>query len=310
MEDEINTSASAETDDVQPEQTDTAPDWDFYDPEEDTVQTDEAATDDDGSTDEAEPETLESDTEDSTELETEAEAETQLFDLPDGGKIDRDEAIKGYLRQSDYTRKSTENAEMRKVLEAENQRMQGVINAFTEFLKPLTDSEPDAALAHSNPQLYMQQRAQHEANSKLVKELMEMGEKAQETQKAMSDEDMKQLMTKENRLLAEKMPQTLKPEARQKFFNDAYNVAETLGFSSHELNEVTDHRMFMLAHWAKRGMEADAAAKKAKAKAAKAPPATPNKPGQSARRANNNAEAMRRLSKSGSIQDALLVDFD
>lgn len=300
MEDEIDTSAEAETDDVQPEQTDTAPEWNYYDPDEDTVEDHEAATDDDGSTEAEDPK---------EEAETENEAETQYFDLPDGSRIPQEEAIKGYLRQSDYTRKATEVAEQRRVLESENQRMQGVINAFAEFLQPLLEGGPDPSLAQTDPSRYTQLKAQHDAVQSEVQRLLSIGQQAQRVQQNLSQADMQRIVAQENRALAEKMPETLKEEGRQKFFDAAYGAAEQLGFSKDELNGITDHRAFMLAYWAQEGLKAAEARKKAKGKAAKAPPSAPNKPGARNSR-NRNAEAMRRLSKTGSIRDALAIDFE
>lgn len=302
MEDEIDTSAEAETDDVQPEQSDNAPEWDYYDPDEDTVEDHEAATDDDGSTEAEDPEQ-------EVETETEDEAEAQYFDLPDGSRVSQDEALKGYLRQSDYTRKATEVAEQRRMLESENQRMQGVIDAFADFLKPLVEGGPDPALASTDPARYTQLKAQHDAVQSEVNRLLQIGQQAKQVQSNLSEADMQRTIAQENRALAEKMPETLKQEGRQKFFDAAYTAAEQLGFSQQELNGITDHRAFMLAYWAQKGMQAEEARKKASSKAAKAPPTTPNKPGSKANR-NRNAEAMRRLSKTGSIRDALAIDFE
>ena len=83
-----------------------------------------------------------------------------------------------------------------------------------------------------------------------------------------------------------------------------------MGFTAQELQQATDHRLFKLAHWARKGMAAEKARAAAKAKAQAAPPVAPHKPGQGARAASGNAEAMRKLSRTGSLKDALAVDFD
>ena len=113
-----------------------------------------------------------------------------------------------------------------------------------------------------------------------------------------------------NDKLTNLFPKTATREGRQKFFEDVQSVAGELGYSTDELRGVTDHRLFALAHWAKVGMDAAKAREKAQAKVEKAPPATPRKPGQGAATANRNAEAMRKLGRTGSIKDALAIDWD
>lgn len=314
MTDEINTPAEAGTEDVQADQTETAPEWDFFDPDEDTEDTpDTEATDDDGTETDDDPEATEAETEDEAaegeEEGEESEPEPEYFDLPDGTKVERDEVVKGYLRQSDYTRKSTEVAEMRKALEAENQRIQGITETFVDYLSQMVPQEPDPSLALSDANAYTRQKAQHEAAVAEVKKLIELGEQAEESGNNISEADRQKTLAEENRKLAERFPETATPKGREAFFSGAAEAAKELGFGMDELGQVSDHRMFALAHWANEGMKAAKARDKAKTKAAKAPPATPNKPGQP-KRQNRNAEAMRKLGRSGSIRDALAIDFD
>ena len=105
-------------------------------------------------------------------------------------------------------------------------------------------------------------------------------------------------------------PETSGGKTREAFFNGVQSAASDLGFSNAELSAIRDPRVFALAHWAAKGMAAEKARATAKAKVAAAPPATPRKPGQGARQANGNAEAMRKLARSGSLRDALAVDWD
>lgn len=314
MKDEINTPADAGTEDVQTDQTETAPDWDFFDPDEDTEETAETeATDDDGTETDDDPEATEAKTDDEAEEGEEEgeeqESEPEYFDLPDGTKVERDEVVKGYLRQSDYTRKSTEVAEYRKSIEAESSRIQGITETFVEHLSKLVPQAPDPELALTDPNAYTRQKAQHEAAVAQVQKLIEVGEQAKEAGEALSEADRQKTLAEENRKLAEKFPATTNPKGRDAFFSGAAEAAKELGFSMEELGQVSDHRMFALAHWANEGMKAAKARDTAKQKAAKAPPATPTKPGQP-KKQNRNAEAMRKLARSGSIRDALAVDFD
>jgi hypothetical protein len=315
MEDEFNTPAEAGTEDVQPEQTDTAPEWDYFDPDEDTEEV--AApevTEDDGTTEtEDDPETIEAESEETPSDEEGEEAQeakpADTFELPDGTKVDRDEMVKGYLRQSDYTRKATETAERRRALEAESTRIAGISEAFVDHLTKMIPAAPDQALALSDPNAYTRQKVQHDAAVAQVQQLLELGQQAKATTDTLSAEDRAAAMAEENQKLAMAFPETMNPEGRQKFYGEVINAAEQVGFSQEELGQVTDHRLFVMAHWAGEGMRAAKARSAAKEKAAKAPPVAPKKPSRPQGQIRNR-DAMQKLSRSGSIRDAMQVDFD
>lgn len=316
MENELDTPQGTET--VEPVQSDTIPDYVYHDPDEDTEDdvTPEMTDDDGTETTDDDPETAEASTEDETEEgETEDDGEedpTVYFELPDGTKVASDEALKGYLRQSDYSRKTDELADYRKSLEAENNRIQGITEAFVDHLTQMIPAAPDPSLALQNPNEYTAKKAQHEAAVAQVQKLIEIGEQAKEAGQGISQADRQKLVSEENQKLVAKFPEVAKPRGREAFFKDTSTAAQQVGFSMDELQGVTDHRLFALAYWADKGMKADQAKKTAKAKAQKAPPATPSKPGQppKAQQGKRNAEAMRKLAKSGSIRDAMAIDFD
>ena len=285
--------------------TDTIPDYVFWDPEEDQDTPEPEApemTEDDGKPDEAEdPEEV---TEEAEAEEAEAPKSKVKIELPDGTKIDAEEAAKGYLRQSDYTRKATEVAEQRKTLEAQTNRINGITEAFIDHLSKMIPPPPDQALAYRDPNAYTRQKAAHDAAVAQVQKLVQMGEQVKETTKTLSDADRRKKIAEEDRKLAERFPQTAEPKGRQAFFNAAAEAAQSAGFTLEELSGVTDHRMFTLAHWAKIGMEAQQAKAKAKEKAAAAPPVAPNKPAQNGKPRNKPMPK-----RFGSIRDAVKVDW-
>jgi len=154
MTNENNTPAQAGTDFVQPDQSDTIPDYVFFDPDEDTEEPAEPEMiEDDGADDEeVEAETEEVEAEEAEETEEEDDTSpAETIELPDGTKIDRDEVVKGYLRQSDYTRKTSEVAELRKTLEAETTRINGITEAFIDRLSAMIPAPPDQSLAYTGP---------------------------------------------------------------------------------------------------------------------------------------------------------------
>jgi hypothetical protein len=290
------------TDNDAPEQTDTAPEWDYYDPDEDqdTVEPQEAATDD--GTEEAE-------LTEEPEAEEGAPESVLEIDMGDGTKIAVDELRNGYLRQADYSRKTQELANRRQALEADVARLEGIQQQFIDHLTSLIPPAPDLALAARDPNGYVRQKAAFDAAIAKVQELVALGEQPKAIRSQMSEADQKERLAAEYQMLLQKFPQAGTEHGRQKFLASVREAAVELGFSEEDINSATDHRMYAMAYWAKRGMDADKAAKLAKSKVQAAPQMSPRKPG-SGTEAGRNRDAMAKLSRSGSIRDALKVDWD
>ena len=285
---------------------DTANELTYYDPDDDLDNDDADTSDTPDDEGEAEPE--------ATDVATEAVAayaeDTAVVKLSDGTEMPVAELKNGYLRQSDFTRKTQEVANERKTVQADVERMQRITTAFVDHLSALVPDPPSPALAMTDPAKYVSQKAQHEAAMGQVQKLIEMGSVSKEVGAAMSGADNQRQIQEANQRLVEMFPEAASGAGRKAFFDGVQSAANDLGFSNDDLTAVRDPRVFALAHWAAKGMAAEKAKAAAKAKVAAAPPATPRKPGQGARQANGNAEAMRKLARSGSLRDALAIDWD
>jgi len=304
MSDEYNTPDSG-TDNVNPQAPDTAEDWDYYDPDEDqdTEESPEVAATEDGTEEEA-PEAQVSEEEPEASAAPEARVE-----LANGEKVTVAELVKGYQRQADYTRKSQEIANSRRAIEADAKRIEGITEAFINHLSSLIPAPPSEALALQNPGAYVAQKAQYDAAIAQVQKLVEIGQQPKQISADISAEERNSVIARENNALAERFPETATKEGRTRFFEAVSVAAAELGFSADELSGVLDHRLFSLAHYAKIGMDALKARDKAKAKVAQVPQVSPVKPGKPGNPARN-ADAMRKLARSGSIHDAMKVDWE
>lgn len=232
--------------------------------------------------------------------------------LKGGEQVPLEELKLGYLRERDYRHKTHEIGNKGRALEAMTTRVANSANAIAEFLIQQLPVEPTRALAMRDPNAYTQQKAAFDEALAQVNRLIDMGAEPKQVGQQLSQSANEETLAAESEALAAAFPQTRTDEGRTKFFNDAFGVAEQLGFSKDELKGITDHRMFKLAHYARLGLAAEQAKGKALAKVAQAPPATvkakPN--GQANQNARTNQDAMKRLSKTGSIKDAMSIDFD
>lgn len=304
--DEHDNLAAAGTDAVEPSDADTAPEWDFYDPDDEQGTEEAQPSDAPDDEDAAEPPSEEDGQEEAPAVYADEKAKVKLAD---GSEVAVGELIKGHLRQADYTRKSMAVAEQRKHAEAQASQLEGVLNAFTDFLASQIPDEPSPALALRNPGEYTAQKAQREAALAQVQKLIDLGRAPKQIKSAMTQEAHRELLATENARLADLFPETGTQPGREKFFGNVRAAAEAIGFTAQELSQATDHRLFALAHWAQKGMAAEKAAAAAKAKAAKAPPAMAPKPG-AAGDGRKNRDAMKRLSRTGSMRDALAIDWE
>lgn len=304
MTDETDTPDSG-TDNVTPSDTDTAPDWDYYDPDEDqdTVEPQEAATDEG-------PETADEDPEPEDDEPIEAVIDRLKAENPKLAEHIA-ELEQGALRQADYTRKAQEVANRRKALEADVSRLEGITNAFVEHLSSLVPEAPDPALALRDPNAYVRQKAQHDAAVAQVQKLIEIGTQPKQLADALTQADRAEMLREENARLMERFPTTRSEKGRMEFFRAAASAAEELGYSAEELGQQTDHRAFALAYWARKGMDAAKAKEQAAAAAkGKGKPVIPAKPGATnagLSEISKIREAKKRFEKSRSIRDA--VDF-
>lgn len=291
---------------------DTAEEFTYYDPDEDEPDTDDTesaeATDDDE--EEAEPEVKE----ESTEAVAAYAEDTAVVKLPDGTEMPVAELRNGYLRQSDFTRKTQELSNERERVRADASRIEGITQAFVDHMASLMPAEPDQRLIYSDPVKYTQQKAIYDQALGKIQELIEIGSQPKEVRQQMAQTDQQAAMRSTQEALAQKIPQMATKDGFVRVMGEVAKAANAVGFTNEDLQSALSlpkgAALIELAHWAQKGMEADKAKAAAKAKAEKAPPSKPNKPGHNAGRANKNRDAMKKLARSGSIQDALRVDFD
>jgi len=254
-----------------------------------------------------------------TESEGEAEAETPEVQLTDdvtvdvqGEKLALSELKSGYMREKDYRRKTQEVATTRRDLEALSARVTTSVNAIADFLVKQIPPAPDPSLAMTAPGEFVQRKAMHEAAVAQVDALLAQAGEVKTVENTLTEKQRAELIAQESAKLAEAFPTTATPEGRQKFFDAASSAARELGYTDDEIKTAVDHRMFKLAHYARLGMEAEKAREKAKTKVASVPPVMPQKrpQGQATAKAQANREAMKRLNRTGSLRDALSIDFD
>lgn len=249
-------------------------------------------------------------------VEQEEEAEEQHEEAPatprhrvkvDGKEeeVPLDELIAGYQRQSDYTRKTQEAAELRKAAEAERQQIaqeraryaQGLQQLAQQLQPPQIDWE---ALERDDPFGYVKAVQQEQARQQKAAQVHAEQQRLYQQQQHEDYQQRAAALAEASKRLAERIPEYADPEKRQAVQTAIRTYAQSIGFTADELAEASDPRAVEVLNKARLYDEL-------KARAAKAKPVAVQTaiPGAVRPPPNKAKQAADRLKRSGSDADAL-----
>ena len=294
-------------------------DFDFEEQDRDPAEpaTEETETGDDSETTEAESQEVENPEAEPEGDETEPEGDEAekpeptddvTVKLPTGEAIPLAELKNGYMRDRDYRIKTTQVAETRKGLEAQANRVTQTVDVLADFLAKQLPPEPDPALLYTDPQTHYRQRAIYDAAIAQINAVIELGAAPREAVNKLNDQQRSEILANENARLADRFPMTTKEQGRKEFFDRALKAAAYVGMTAQEVANETDHRRLGIAYLASLGMEALEAKKTAQKKVQGVPAIAPVKrqsATQGAVAAKGRQDALKRLSSSGRLEDAL-----
>jgi hypothetical protein len=253
-----------------------------------------------------EPEEVQEDSTEDSEEEVEAEPEviTEGFVEIDGEKLSIEDVKLGYLRQSDYTKKTQAVAEQRKAADEQSRVYESTLSALLSTagadLRRFDNVDWEKA-AVENPEQYKQAKAMYEQTRATY-----------ETIKRTSDENTKRQQAQQQAESQEKAQESLTvlKSTIPNWNNDLYYsigeyAKDSLGVSVDEFNEVNDHRLITALY---KAMQFDRAKKETQKKVKATPQKTLS--GKKAEpkdlgREDNYRKAKARLKSSGSTEDAV-----
>lgn len=250
---------------------------------------------------------------DEAKADTPAEPEDSVvIAMPGGEKLELKELKSGYMRDRDYRHKTTEIANKRRELETLSTRVTQAVDAVSEILMAQVPPAPDPSLSLTDPLRFIQEKAVHEQAMERINAIVEKANSAKQVTDTLTAEQRTEQVRSEIAKLTDAFPQTKTPEGQKKFFEASVGAMREIGYTDAEINGVTDHRMFRGAYYVALGLKAEAASKRAAQKVVNVPPVTAQRrpAGPNAAKTRANQEALKRLNSSGSIQDAMAVDFD
>jgi len=209
---------------------------------------------------EAEEESEEVLEDDSTgEIAEDEEAEF-LFEI-DGQELTVDEIRKGYLRQSDYTKKTQSLAEQRKEIDALTERYNAQLNQiqierqqYIQHLQALSQNQdPEKKfdidwerLRLEDPLEYVTKRQEFQEAKDRANELKERARQARAKAAADQQEQWAKVVEHEKAQLIAALPEWGETESQRQLATDLRAYAQGVGYSEPEIDSLVDHRSFLV----------------------------------------------------------------
>lgn len=260
------------------------------------------------------------DDEDVTDEEHPEESRTPAsIKLDDGTEITLEEAKKGYLRQSDYTRKAQSLAEERKQIEAFKtqlapleQQTKAALEQAWQILQANTPQKPSAALASEDPFEYQRQYAIWADWAEKAQIVHQQHAMLHQRQMQEQQEIQQKRIAEERQKLIEAMPELADPAKREKLQKDVLSILPEYGFSEQETMGWTDSRAIRLAIDAAKWRMLQKTKPKVMEKAKGAPPVQKPgaRPSPDQQKAKVHSQKVHKLRQTGRLDDAAAAIAD
>jgi hypothetical protein len=288
---------------------------------------------------EAEEEDIADDTDESEESEEqEAEdeevEETALYTVKVNGEdveVTEDELVRGYSRQSDYTKKTQELAEYRKQLDNGAQYLQGEVaqtqaarQEYVNAMSQAIESNYSVAKQFENTdwerlkvedrEEYLTKRDEYREVQDKIRDLQSKQSGAYEQQNREMHTQHQQLLQSEHQKMVQILPEWGEPETQRAIAKSVGEFALSRGYTQEELNQLVDHRSILVLMEAKAFADMQGKQLKARAKKVKNKPKVVRSSAKKEKADVSKvarAKQMKRLQETGRVQDAtsLFEDF-
>jgi len=305
--------------------------------EEEKPEAEEATpTEEEESTEETQDESLEEESEEEAEEESEEESEESdeeveeelLYAVTVNGEeqeVSLEELMKGYSRQSDYTRKTQELSNDRKGMEelqqkynSEMAQIQTERQQYTEYLNQIVEKSMGGLdkyanldwdrLKESDPIEYITKREEYREAQEKIQSMRNEQAVAQQKQAEETKQLHASMVFEEHKKLVSAMPEWGEPEKQKELAADVRKYALGQGFSEEELSSLVDHRSVLVLMKAAKfdAMDnADIKSKKLKNKPKVIRSGKGKTKGENSK--SKRAAKMKRLQGSGHVDDAASI---
>ena len=280
---------------------------------------------------ETEPEVeeeVEAEAEEEVEAEEESEVEEpevveeeQTFTIKAAGEekeVTLDELKKSYQLGSDYTKKTQEVAEQRKVIEQEAKAIiearkvrddySSKLQAIEQFLNGQNDNPAElVAMKENDPVGYAVKVAEMTEKKEQLQTIQAERARLAQEQQTESQAQMQKFVEQEQIKLAESLPEFSDKTKGEQVRNDIRSYGKKVGFTDEELSQVYDSRHVLVLHKAAQYDKLMAGKAGVKKKVAKAPKTVKSGAKVKQNVTDIQKKQMKRLQQTGDARDAAAI---
>lgn len=280
---------------------------------------------------ETEPEVeeeVEAEAEEEVEAEEESEVEEpevveeeQTFTIKAAGEekeVTLDELKKSYQLGSDYTKKTQEVAEQRKVIEQEAKAIiearkvrddySSKLQAIEQFLNGQNDNPAElVAMKENDPVGYAVKVAEMTEKKEQLQTIQAERARLAQEQQTESQAQMQKFVEQEQIKLAESLPEFSDKTKGEQVRNDIRSYGKKVGFTDEELSQVYDSRHVLVLHKAAQYDKLMAGKAGVKKKVAKAPKTVKSGAKVKQNVTDIQKKQLKKLQQTGSARDAAAI---
>ena len=202
---------------------------------------------------------------DQIEDEQPSESNQELYKVVVDGQeqeVTLDELMKGYSRQSDYTRKTEKLSQERKTLEERNaealrrsEEAKIKRDEYAQNLRLLSEqlkAEPQIdmdQLYREDPAEYVRVKADQDKRKELLQASIQEQQRLQAEKQAENDKKYQTYLAEQRELLTQKLPIYADKNKGPEFVKNLTNYAKEIGYTDQDIAQLVDHRaVIMLAN--------------------------------------------------------------
>jgi hypothetical protein len=199
-----------------------------------------------------EPPVEEGDDEEGEETPEEEEQEPELFAVKIDGKEEKvplDELVRGYQRQSDYSRNMNQLAEHRRAADAAHQEIMSERNHYVSqldqvatVLQAALPTPPSEQMLQTDPLTYVQQEKLYEAKVNQLRAVLGEKQRAEEQSQREMERQHQQMMSHARQHLLAELPDWKNPEKARAGQRELADYMRTCGYSEQEIAAASDPR--------------------------------------------------------------------
>ena len=249
------------------------------------------------------------------EGEEEAPTEDKFVVKVDGKELEvsKEELLRGYQREADYTRKTQKLAEERRLVESEFQQVRGereqyaqILGQLQQKLQEFEPAEPDwNALEASDPMEYARQWTTHQRRIQQQAAIQQEQQRLNAVKQEELRKAMQSVLVNETQRLKDAIPEWKSADVAKTEGKALIEYGQKLGFTEQELGSITDSRSLVALRKAWKYDEMMSKRPALQAKIKKAPKMiAPGSTGSVSSKTGELNSAKKRLAQTGSVKDA------